>query len=84
LVKTEFSFTGEKKRARIQLIIADKLKAAVITIAAAPCDHINEAPACAVFGEKFEFDLNFLNEVDADVIDLAVVACRVHIETAFD
>ena len=52
IVKAEFPSYRRKEGARIQLVITDKLEdAAVITIAAAPRDHVNRsAGIAAIFG----------------------------------
>ena len=58
----------------------------MITIATAPRNDVDlSAGVAPILGRKvrgLNFDL--LDKVDADVIDLAVVAARVHIETAVD
>src|SRR5712692_392276 len=87
IVKAEFPFYGGKEGARIQLVVAEKFEgAAMITIAAAARDDVNRSAGIAsVFGREIcGLNLDFLNEVNADVVDLAVVTARIHIESAID
>src|SRR5207248_11417279 len=85
IIKAKFSPYRRKEGARVQLIVTDKFEdAAVITIAAASGDDIHgSAGVASVFGREVRcLDFDFLNKVDPHVVDLAVVAARVHVEAA--
>ena len=69
----------------VEDVVADVLKqSAVPGVAAAPCDNVDgRAVAAAVFSRIVRgLDIDFLNEIDTDVVHLRTVGAAVHVEGA--
>src|SRR5207237_8690017 len=87
IVEAQLRFHRREEKSRVEFVVTEKLEgAAVIRVAATARDDIDRGAGVApVFSREVRsLNFNFLNKVDADIVDLAVVAARVHIETAID
>src|SRR6185503_19684883 len=72
---------------RVEFIVAQELKSgAVVIVCTAARNHVDcgTCVATVLSREVGGLNLNFLYEIDADVVYLAVVAARVHIGAAID
>src|SRR5712671_7165094 len=85
IVKAQFRFYRREEVARVDFVVAEKLKgAAVIRVAATARHDIDRGAGVApVFSGKVRsLNFDFLHKVNTDVVNLAVVTTRVHIEPA--
>ena len=86
LLKRSVGRTGAKK-ARVEFVIADKFKRAAVKVVAAAARHEADLPAgvAAVLSREIRrLYFDFLNVIDADVVDLARVTARLKIEPTVD
>ncbi len=87
IIETKFSSLWRLGVSRIKFIVAQELiSCAVIIVCTAARDHV-DCGACVapvLSREVGGLNLNFLDEVDTDVVYLAVIAARVHVGTAID
>src|SRR5436190_5531118 len=87
IVKAQFRSYRREEIARVEFVVAEKLKrAAVIRVAATARDDINCGSGVApVFSGKVRsLNFDFLHKVNTDVVDLTVVATRIHVEAAIN
>jgi len=87
IVEPQFRSYGREETTPVKLVIAKEFKsAAVKSVATAARDNIDGCSGVATIfsGKVGGLDLDFLDEVNSDVVDLTVVAAGIHIEAAIN